>query len=176
MISRDHTWPRDDDWIRNGLLVRRSLLVYQIESLIPSGWFGSRRVTLHFRSLSTKHFVKWHLLYEDNLRTTELRTSYEFATNGLTAGARRYIFQIVPARENWMRSRGNSFNLGIISITYQMQMGFWAYELFMSFHIKLFASFSRKNPEKIQRNDCITEISGPILEFFVVEFPIFFCI
>ena len=96
MVSHDITWyhvitwPRDDDWIRNGLLVRRSLLVYQIESLIPSGWFGSRRVTLHFRSLSTKHFVKWHLLYEDNLRrTAELRTSnYELATRVLTVSAR----------------------------------------------------------------------------------------
>ena len=51
-------------------------------------------------------------------------------------------------------------------------MGFWAYELFMSFHIKLFSSFLWKNSWKIQRNDCITEISGLFLGFFVGNFLI----
>ena len=44
-------------------------------------------------------------------------------------------------------------------------MGFWAYELFMSFHIKLFFVVFMKNSWKIQRNDCITEISGLSLGF-----------
>ena len=106
-------------------------------------------------------------------RTAKFRTSYEIATR-VHVGT----FSSSPLRENWTGARGNSFNLGIISITYQMQMGFWAYELFMSFHIKLFFVVFMKNSWKIQRNDCITEISGLSLGFSlrISKFRIFWIV
>ena len=110
------TWPRDDDWIRNGLLVRRSLLVYQIESLIPSGWLsGSRRVTLHFRSLSTKHFVKWHLLYEDNLRGVRLHCVLA------TTNSQGYIYRLynIVGKGSWKKS------WNFLGETYKLESSRW---------------------------------------------------